>query len=285
MGSAGHQSAQAQMGKPVIGIPGAAASLDRDRLYCIAHAALYPQPTPSPSSFLSMHRQVVAVAKGYELWAQTYDTDPNPLVSAEERVLKPLLGKLANKVALDAACGTGRWLEKLLSAGAKSGSGVDISGAMLARAREKPGLKGHLVRGDCMTLPFRSGFADLIISSFALGHIKNPATFAHELARVAAPRADLWVSDLHPDARARGWVTGFRCQGRNTEIYASCHSIEQVHHSFSACGFEMMEHYGVRLSEPERPIFERASKADLFYAACRVPAVSIWHFKRTGSTL
>jgi ubiquinone/menaquinone biosynthesis C-methylase UbiE len=232
-----------------------------------------------------MHRQVVAVAKGYKLWAQTYDTDPNPLLSAEERVLTPLLGKVVNKVVLDAACGTGRWLEKLLSAGAKSGSGVDISDAMLAKAQSKTGLKGHLVRGDCITLPFRSRFADLIISSFALGHIKNLGTFAHELARVAAPGADLWVSDLHPEARARGWATGFRKNGRNTEIYASCHSIEQVHDSFSGCGFDILQHYDVRLGEPERPIFERAGKADLFHAACHMPAVSICHFTRTGSIL
>jgi ubiquinone/menaquinone biosynthesis C-methylase UbiE len=235
--------------------------------------------------FSSVHRQVVAVAEGYDLWAQTYDSDPNPLLSAEERVLEPLLAPVANKVVLDVACGTGRWLEKLLRAGAKSGSGVDISLAMLAGAQGKTGLKGRLVSGDCTSLPYRSQSSDLVISSFALGHINDLRTLAQELARVAVPGADLWVSDLHPEARARGWATGFRNQGRNTEIYSFCHSIEQVHKSFSACGFDTLEHHNVRLGEPERPIFERAGKASLFQDACEMPAVCIWHFTRTASTL
>jgi ubiquinone/menaquinone biosynthesis C-methylase UbiE len=246
---------------------------------------LHPQPTPSPSIFSSTNRLIVTAAEGYELWAQTYDADPNPLLSAEERVLEPLLAHVANKVVLDVACGTGRWLEKLLNAGAKSASGVDISRAMLAAAQGKRGLKGRLVRGDCTSLPYRSAFADLTISSFALCHITDLRTVAQELARVAAPGAELWVSDLHPEARARGWATCFRKQGGNTEIYACCHSMEQVHKSFSACGFDMLEHYDVRLSERERPIFERAGKAGLFRHACEMPAVCIWHFKRTASTL
>jgi ubiquinone/menaquinone biosynthesis C-methylase UbiE len=285
MGSAGHQSAQAQIGKPVIGSPSPEAVLPRDRLDCGANAAQHPQLTPSPSIFSSTNRLIVTVAEGYELWAQTYDTDLNPLLSAEERVLEPLLAHLANKVVLDLACGTGRWLKKLMSAGAKSGSGVDISRAMLAAAQGKTGLKGRLVRGDCTSLPYRPAFADLIISSFALGHIEDLRTLAQEVARVAAPGADLWVSDLHPEARTRGWATGFRKQGRNTEIYACCHLMEHVHKSFLACDFEMLEHHNVRLGEPERPIFQRAGKAGLFQHACEAPAVCIWHFKRKASTL
>jgi ubiquinone/menaquinone biosynthesis C-methylase UbiE len=225
---------------------------------------------------------IVSVAEGYELWAPTYDVDPNPLLSAEERALKPLLNSAVDKVVLDVACGTGRWLKKLLHAGARSGAGIDISRAMLGVARAKSVLRGHLVKGDCVRLPFRSKFADLIVSSFALGHISDPDALARELARVATNGAHLWVSDLHPEARARGWATGFRHQRGNAEISAYCHSIEQVHKMFSAHGFNVLESHNVRLGQPEFPIFQRAGKSHIFETACDVPAVSVVHFKRTN---
>lgn len=194
-------------------------------------------------------------------------------------MLLPLLKNVANKVVLDAACGTGRWLEKLFSAGAKPGWGVDISEAMLLSAKVKPGLKGRLVRGDCVTLPFQPRFADLIISSFALGHIGNLDALAQELARVARDGADLWVSDLHPEARVRGWATAFRHKRGNAEIIAHCHTIERINGFFMAHGFSLLERHDIHLGDRERPIFEGAGKAELFKTACELPAVCLWHFK------
>ena len=79
----------------------------------------------------------VSAAEGYKLWAPAYDRDPNPLLALEERQLTPLLPDLKQKAVIDVACGTGRWLEKLMDRGARSGFGVDLSRAMLAVARTK----------------------------------------------------------------------------------------------------------------------------------------------------
>jgi hypothetical protein len=45
---------------------------------------------------------------GYELWAETYDGLPNPLVDLEEPVVRSVIDRLRAGVAVDAACGTGR---------------------------------------------------------------------------------------------------------------------------------------------------------------------------------
>ena len=34
-------------------------------------------------------------AEGYRLWATTYDDEPNPMLSLEQRILEPLLPSLA----------------------------------------------------------------------------------------------------------------------------------------------------------------------------------------------
>lgn len=239
--------------------------------------------TPVSFSLASKNCSLVSVHEGYGLWAETYDAEPNPLLSAEERMLEPLLPSLASKVVLDVACGTGRWLEKLVRAGATAGAGVDLSSAMLGVARAKLFLQGHLTKGDCLALPFQPQATDLIICSFAAGHISNLEAFAQELARVAKRSADVYVSDLHPEAYAKGWRTGFRHKSGSAEFVTFPHSTEELRRSFQSQGFGLFQCHEAHLGEPEKPIFERAGKSHLFYDVCKVPAVYICHFKRMSS--
>jgi len=225
----------------------------------------------------------VPVEEGYQLWAPTYDRDPNPLVALEERQLKPLLPDARGKDVLDIACGTGRWLEKLLIGGARSGWGVDLSSAMLARASAKPALRGRLVRADCLRLPLDSEVADLVICSFALAHLPEPAALTRELARVARPRADLIVTAVHPDGYWKGWQTAFRAGGRTVRIATYAHPVDEVRQAFETGGFELVRLIEARLGAPEWPIFVRAGKARRFNEARGVPAVLIANFRRRPS--
>jgi len=222
----------------------------------------------------------VSVAEGYDLWATTYDRDPNPLLALEERTLQPLLPVLQGKQVLDVACGTGRWLEKLMSAGAHSGAGVDFSPAMLRAGSSKSELRGRLARADCLALPFQCGIADLLICSFALAHIGDLVLIAREFARVTKPHADVFVTDLHPEGYARGWRTGFRYRSESFEISASAHSIREVRKAFASGGFELVRSIEPSLDEPEKPIFKQAGRGNLFDRVRDFPAVLICHFRK-----
>jgi ubiquinone/menaquinone biosynthesis C-methylase UbiE len=109
----------------------------------------------------------VPVAEGYQLWAPIYDQAPNPLLAREERHLLPLFVDLHKKRILDLACGTGRWLERLMAQGGESGVGIDSSAAMLRVAGRKDAITGRLVRAACERLPCRTAVFDLAICSFA----------------------------------------------------------------------------------------------------------------------
>jgi ubiquinone/menaquinone biosynthesis C-methylase UbiE len=224
----------------------------------------------------------VSVEEGYERWAATYDDASNPLLHLEERKLTALLPDLGGKCALDLACGTGRWLEKLPGMGTRLQVGVDFSAAMLRVAEKKSALHGRLARANCLGLPFQTSVFDLVVCSFALSHISDLGQALSELARVTKTGADVVVSDLHPEAYARGWRTGFRDSRNAVRIEMTPRSAEEIVRAFYSAGFECLTHLPLCLGTPEKPIFARAGKGHLFSRACQVPAVLVCHFRRTA---
>jgi malonyl-CoA O-methyltransferase len=227
-----------------------------------------------------MERSCVSVQEGYERWAPTYDRDPNPLLALEERQLKLMLPRLEGKRVLDLACGTGRWLACLMTGGASSGVGIDFSPAMLAAAKEKSAVRRRLVQADCRALPIAYAVIDLVVCSFAVGHISDLQCVAHEVARVAAAGADVYVSDFHPLAYGQGWQTGFRDSRGAVEIATWPRSAQDFLAPWVGAGFDCVQLVECRFSEPERQVFAQAGKCPAFEEFCRVPAVLIGHFER-----
>ena len=239
-----------------------------------------PQETLGAATPRTAEKRCVAVQEGYERWAPTYDHDPNPLLALEERVLCRMLPRLAGKRVLDLACGTGRWLTRLMVWGASSAVGVDFSAAMLAGAKGKPSLRNRLVQGDCRAIPFVPACFDLVIHSFAVGHIRDVANVAREIRRVAAPSADVYVSDLHPLAYEQGWHTGFRDDRGRVEITTWPRSAQEFLALWMTSGFDCVQAVDCRFGEPERRIFARAGKERLLDFFRPTPAVLICHFRR-----
>ncbi|HVM93428.1 MAG TPA: class I SAM-dependent methyltransferase [Terriglobales bacterium] len=228
---------------------------------------------------------VVDADEGYERWAHVYDDVPNPLLAREERHLLPALADLRDQSALDLACGTGRWLGLFLARGAKVAIGVDRSAAMLGVARGKSRMRQRLVEAACERLPFSNASFDFVVCSFALGHIADPDALAREIARVTRNCADIFVSDLHPDAHAAGWRVGFREGGSAVQIRTHHRPVEEVAQAFCSHGFECRAQCSLWLGEPERFLFDLAGKSNSFTAACGLPAVFVSHFRREGEVM
>ena len=242
-------------------------------------AALDGHEIPAHGCFRS-----VPIAEGYEHWAPSYDHAPNPLLAREERYLSPLLVDMRDKRMLDLACGTGRWLERLMEQ-SQSGVGIDCSSAMLRVAATKSVITGRLARAACERLPFRTATFDLAICSFAIGHVEDLGLMVRELAQVMKRGADVFVSDLHPEAFLRGWRVGFRDETSAFQIEMRPRTTEETIRVFNSNGFECLASEALSLGEPEKPIFARAGKNHSFAKACQVPAILVCHFKRLDSPL
>ncbi|HZL55829.1 MAG TPA: methyltransferase domain-containing protein [Bryobacteraceae bacterium] len=197
---------------------------------------------------------LVSAQEAYRLWAPEYDSGLNPLLALEARTLQSRLGALRGSTFLDAGAGTGRWMICARRAGART-FGIDLSAEMLAVA------SGSLVRGDIRRLPFMDDAVDVAVCSMTLGYVRSAEEVLAELTRVARR---VIVSDLHPAAVAAGWTRSFRTHGRKYEIEQYAHSVRDLRPDWFA-----EEYFG----EPERHIFEAASKADTFGKMTAVPAI------------
>lgn len=220
---------------------------------------------------------IVTALEGHRVWAESYDDGPNPVLALERRELAGLLGRVEGLRAVDIACGTGYWAAHLASCGANV-HGIDFCAEMLMRAPAR--LSGRLVVGRAEELPFPGGSTDLVVCAFAIGYVADPVRAFREIARIGAHGASVVVSDIHPEAIARGWTRSFRAGGSLYEMEHFAHTLHGIYRAAGAAGLVCEKEYHLRFGEPERPIFEQAGKAAQF-AVCRdVPAVWIGKWAR-----
>jgi ubiquinone/menaquinone biosynthesis C-methylase UbiE len=213
--------------------------------------------------------------EAYRRWARTYDTTESPLLMLEERHLDPKLGSLSGCDVLDIGCGTGRWLRKLSTLGARFLNGIDSSEAMLSIARKTCPPQVRLHQASAAFLPLPDNSVDLVMASFLLSYVPSLDPFVHEVERVLRPGGRLLLSDLHPEARTNGWRSTFRFRQSVYAIATYPYSLEDLQNSLYARGFVTEFCEEPRFDEPERLIFLRAGREDLFCAAKDLPAIYI----------
>jgi ubiquinone/menaquinone biosynthesis C-methylase UbiE len=222
----------------------------------------------------------IAVREGYDRWAPTYDLAPNPVLALEERYLKNMVPELIEKTVLDLACGTGRWIPRLLALGARRVIGIDLSAGMLKVAGAKAGIRERLVLGDCTRLPFPPEAFDFVLCSFALNHLADLDSVARELTCTLKQRGLLVLTEMHPKAYDEGWRPGFRDGRGAAEIETVRRSSERIVASFRANGFECLQEHDLSFGIPEFSTFSAAGKASFFESACLIPAVKVWEFQK-----
>jgi SAM-dependent methyltransferase len=214
----------------------------------------------------------VSAAEGYRLWADTWDSTPSPIAALEDRALLPWIESLAPRRAVDVGCGTGRWTARM------SAIGVDYSPAMLAVASRKDGLRGRLAVGQASELPIASGSAGLVLCALTFGHIRDQPGAMREFARVLEPGGRLILSDFHPFAAARGWRRTFRRDGQVYELENHPYTVLELCEMSRELRLEEVDEASI--GEPERELFERAGRPELFDAASATPAVLLTRWVR-----
>jgi cytosine/adenosine deaminase-related metal-dependent hydrolase/SAM-dependent methyltransferase len=218
----------------------------------------------------------VTPQEGYRLWSRTYDSDINPVLSLEQRVLKSLLPLGENADFVDLGCGTGRWLERLADLRPRTLLGIDPSEEMLAQAARKLGSRAHLVIQSCEQWEPRPQSADLVLGSFLLSYVDDLDKLAGAVRLALRATGTAFFSDLHPTTTQNlGWRRSFYSDGMPIEIATKNRPLDQIISAFEAVGLSVCALLEPCFGESDRPHFQRAGRDDQWDALSKYPAVYI----------
>ena len=151
-------------------------------------------------------RPVIDNRTGYDRWSMGYDTYANATVALDDRLFPPLWQGLSPRQVIEIGPGTGRHTVKLAQAGHDI-TAIDQSPGMLAKARDR--LSGFakvcLIEGDFLSLvDLPSAAFDMAITALVVEHIGDLSAFFSKLRRHLKPRADFFLSEIHPSRAAVG---------------------------------------------------------------------------------
>ncbi len=220
-------------------------------------------------------------ADGYSLWANTYDHEPNPMLSLERRVLEPLLPNLGRCDVVDLGCGTGRWLEVLKRTGARSLVGVDLSREMLSVAETKLGDAARLLCTDYADAPLASDSADIVFCNFVLSYIDGAEQLFRIVRRILRPGGLLYLSDVHPEtASAQNWRRGVQADNSFREIRTHRRAISAVVELCRKAGLELSFRGEPQFGDSEQILFEQSGKREYFEHIRELPAIYLLRLTR-----
>lgn len=133
-----------------------------------------------------------------------------PLISRLRDIAVSMAAPSPGMRVLDVGCGTGQQLDRYVHAGC-SVAGVDLSPAMLERARRRLPVTADLRLADATHLPYDTGSFDLVTATLMLHELspERRMAVAQEMVRVLAGDGRLLLIDFHsgPTAFPKGWAT------------------------------------------------------------------------------
>ncbi|MEW6130550.1 MAG: class I SAM-dependent methyltransferase [Acidobacteriota bacterium] len=184
----------------------------------------------------------VNVRQGYDLWAETYDTTPNPIVAMDARHTLKLLAPRADERILDAGCGTGRNLRGLINAGSQA-FGLDFSLGMLKVARRNHP-QAPLVQADLQKPhPLKANCFDAVLCALIGEHLDNlPAVFREAHKALKADGRYLF-SVYHPELAAAGKEANFEREEVEYRLGAVRHTVADYMNLLTDAGFKSLRKF------------------------------------------
>ena len=170
-------------------------------------------------------KQKQLTSKAYNRWSRVWNLARFTNSAIYETALNLLDER--HKRVLDVGCGTGLMSAKLAASG-RQVCGVDISAAMIERARRKRDLKTEFVQGDAEQLPSADASFDAVINLISFHHYPNPSRAIAEFRRVLRPggrlilvafdRNSRYIRLAQKTNRWTKWVAGKSWQKTSGEI-------------------------------------------------------------------
>ena len=179
--------------------------------------------------------------QAYDQWSSQYDTNLNRTRDLEAIALRSTLARIHDMDILEIGCGTGKNTEWLITK-AKSLVGVDLSAAMLAKAKSKiEDTKLDLLQAD-ITKPwnFTTQQFDLIVFSLVLEHIEDLDFIFSQCTAKLRSGGQLYIGELHPFKQYTGTKARFDTEAGTTVVNCYTHHLSDFTNAAQEHGFHII---------------------------------------------
>jgi ubiquinone/menaquinone biosynthesis C-methylase UbiE len=231
--------------------------------------------------------QEKAPESAYNIWANTYDSQPNNLILAlDEAMFSSLItsSNFTNKIIADIGCGTGRHWKKIFAIRPAQLCGFDVSRGMLDQLHKKyPNAVVHQINNN--HLPLENGTCDFIISTLAIAHINNIQQAFAEWNRIIKDTGEIIITDYHPDNLANGGQRTFQDNGRTIAVKSNIYPISQVKASFTSLGWEICDLKEVVIDASMKHYYEKQNAGHVYEKYKGSPVIYGMHLKKKHATL
>lgn len=170
---------------------------------------------------------------GYNLWAQTYASEEDPIRKCSDKLIANWLGDLRGKLILDVGCGTGKFCRLASKKGAAKIIGVDLSPKMLEEAKKN--CRDASLKEMDLSKEKIEGHFDVVVCALVLDHIWDLRFALANLIDNLAKDGVLLITDLHPFQIMKGAKRTFRDEKSKQiiEIKHHVHSFERYYEILS----------------------------------------------------
>lgn len=227
-------------------------------------------------------------ASAYNLWAASYDSQPDNLMLAlDEQLFSGLLKNVDvhNKIVADIGCGTGRHWQKIMDKKPKKLIGFDVSKGMLQILQQKfPNAETHLLINDELQ-GLQNESCDLVFSTLTIAHIKNINKAIAEWCRILKPGGDMIITDYHPAALSKGGKRTFSYNRKTVAVKNYIHTIESLKDIAQQLGLQQIHLVEKSIDESAKPYYEKQNALTVFEAWKGMLIIYGLHLKKPDASL
>lgn len=182
------------------------------------------------------------IKKGYNIWADQYDTNQNKTRDLDRKSTIQTLNKYNFSNVIELGCGTGKNTSYLLNRADKV-IGLDFSEEMLNKAKKKIiDIRAEFRKADLTTdWKIEDNYADLITCSLVLEHIKDLHFIFNQANKKLNKDGIFFVSELHPFKQYLGSKAKFESENGQQELETFVHHISEYLNVSKENGFDLVE--------------------------------------------
>lgn|GEM_PF-1755280 len=222
----------------------------------------------------------LSAAQAYPRWAASYDQE-NVITSLDCALADQLTPPIAGARLLDVGCGTGR---RLIGLKAVEIVGVEPCAEMLDQGRKTFdfGDDVQLFHADGRAMPLPDAHFDVVWCRLVIGHLEHCEDLLRDISRVAAPDANVIITDFHPEAYTAGLRRSFRDGDEVIDVQHTVHKAAAIAEQAAQFGLTLTETMDGRIGPEVRQFYDEADRLERYEQQLGMPMVSAMRLCKDG---